>query len=97
MWDFAVRRVEGGWTGEAAVPFKSLRYRAGEAQVNLTRFSLFFPEKRDFFLENQGIYYESLAGVKEQRPHRAELLGHVRAAHVAAAPAARRSATPARG
>ena len=33
VWDFAVRRVEGGWTGEAAVPFKSLRYRAGAAQV----------------------------------------------------------------
>jgi len=25
-------------------------------QVNLTRFSLFFPEKRDFFLENQGTF-----------------------------------------
>ena len=25
-------------------------------QVNLTRFSLFFPEKRDFFLEGQGVY-----------------------------------------
>ncbi len=25
-------------------------------QVNLTRFSLFYPEKRDFFLENQGIF-----------------------------------------
>jgi hypothetical protein len=25
-------------------------------QVNLTRFSLFFPEKRDFFLENSGIF-----------------------------------------
>ena len=25
-------------------------------QVNLTRFNLFFPEKRDFFLENQGIF-----------------------------------------
>jgi hypothetical protein len=25
-------------------------------QVNLTRFSLFFPEKRDFFLENEGIF-----------------------------------------
>jgi hypothetical protein len=29
---------------------------ADEQQVNLTRFSLFFPEKRDFFLENQGIF-----------------------------------------
>ncbi len=25
-------------------------------QINLTRFSLFFPEKRDFFLEGQGIF-----------------------------------------
>jgi hypothetical protein len=27
-----------------------------QQQVNLTRFSLFFPEKRDFFLENSGIF-----------------------------------------
>ena len=27
-----------------------------EAQVNLTRFNLFFPEKREFFLEGQGIF-----------------------------------------
>ena len=29
---------------------------ADEQQVNLTRFSLFFPEKRDFFLEGQGLF-----------------------------------------
>jgi hypothetical protein len=29
---------------------------ADDQQVNLTRFSLFFPEKRDFFLENQGTF-----------------------------------------
>ena len=29
---------------------------ADEQQVNLTRFSLFFPEKREFFLENQGAF-----------------------------------------
>jgi hypothetical protein len=29
---------------------------ADEQQVNLTRFSLFFPEKREFFLENAGIF-----------------------------------------
>jgi hypothetical protein len=29
---------------------------ADEQQVNLTRFNLFFPEKRDFFLENQGVF-----------------------------------------
>jgi len=27
-----------------------------QEQVNLTRFSLFFPEKRDFFLENEGTF-----------------------------------------
>ena len=29
---------------------------ADELQVNLTRFNLFFPEKREFFLENQGAF-----------------------------------------
>jgi len=29
---------------------------ADEQRVNLTRFSLFFPEKREFFLENAGIF-----------------------------------------
>ncbi len=29
---------------------------ADQQQVNLTRFNLFFPEKRDFFLENVGIF-----------------------------------------
>ena len=29
---------------------------ADDAQVNLTRFNLFFPEKREFFLENQGTF-----------------------------------------
>ena len=29
---------------------------ADEQQVNLTRFGLFFPEKREFFLENQGLF-----------------------------------------
>ena len=30
---------------------------ADEQQVNLTQFSLFYPEKREFFLENNGIFY----------------------------------------
>ncbi len=29
---------------------------ADETQVNLTRFNLFFPEKREFFLEGQGLF-----------------------------------------
>jgi hypothetical protein len=33
-----------------------------ELQVNLTRFSLFYPEKREFFLEGQGIFSFGNAG-----------------------------------
>jgi len=35
---------------------------ADEQQVNLTRFSLLFPEKREFFLENQGTFVFGGAG-----------------------------------
>ena len=33
-----------------------------QAQVNLTRFNLFFPEKREFFLEGQGLFAFGGAG-----------------------------------
>ncbi len=33
-----------------------------DQRVNLTRFSLFFPEKRDFFLENAGIFEFGFSG-----------------------------------
>ena len=33
IWRVSVHRVPGGWTGEAAVPFKSLRYRPGRSQI----------------------------------------------------------------
>jgi hypothetical protein len=33
VWDVQVGRFDGGWTAEAALPFKSLRYRPGRAQV----------------------------------------------------------------
>ena len=35
---------------------------ADTQQINLTRFSLFFPEKREFFLENQGLFAFGGAG-----------------------------------
>lgn len=38
---------------------------ADEVQVNLSRFSLFFPEKREFFLEGAGIFR---FGERSQRP-----------------------------
>ena len=34
-----------------------------EQQVNLTRFGLFFPEKREFFLEGQGIFNFARGGI----------------------------------
>ena len=43
IWDVAVGRFEGGWTIEAAIPFKSLRYRPGRAQIwgfNVRRINL---------------------------------------------------------
>ena len=42
------------WDFTANTDFSQVE--ADEQQVNLTRFNLFFPEKRDFFLENQGIF-----------------------------------------
>ena len=38
-----------------------------EQQINLTRFSLFFPEKREFFLENSGIFAFGGSGRREFR------------------------------
>jgi hypothetical protein len=33
VWDVRARRFEGGWTAEAAIPFKSLRYQPGSGQI----------------------------------------------------------------
>jgi hypothetical protein len=38
-----------------------------EQQVNLTRFSLFYPEKRDFFLEGRGIFDFARGGAGAQQ------------------------------
>jgi hypothetical protein len=38
---------------------------ADEQQVNLTRYNLFFPEKREFFLENQGTFSFGGAGASQ--------------------------------
>ncbi|MGH9384086.1 MAG: DUF5916 domain-containing protein [Vicinamibacterales bacterium] len=52
---------------------------ADEQQVNLTQFSLFFPEKREFFLENSGIFYfgdipRNQRSVQRFRPPEEDLL-----------------------
>ena len=43
-------------TADFTVNTDFAQVEADEQQVNLTRFSLFFPEKRDFFLENPGLF-----------------------------------------
>jgi Domain of unknown function (DUF5916) len=43
-------------TADLTVNTDFAQVEADEQQVNLTRFSLFFPEKRDFFLENLGTF-----------------------------------------
>lgn len=52
---------------------------ADEQQVNLTQFSLFFPERREFFLENSGIFYfgdipRNVRQVSRFRPPEEDLL-----------------------
>jgi hypothetical protein len=43
-------------TADFTVNTDFAQVEADQQQVNLTRFSLFFPEKREFFLENQGTF-----------------------------------------
>ena len=43
-------------TADFTVNTDFAQVEADEQQVNLTRFNLFFPEKREFFLENQGMF-----------------------------------------
>ena len=53
--------VTQGLTGDVTYNTDFAQVEADEQQLNLTRFSLFFPEKREFFLENQGTF--SFGGV----------------------------------
>ena len=48
--------VSQNLTADLTVNTDFAQVEADEQQVNLTRFSLFFPEKRDFFLENSGVF-----------------------------------------
>ena len=70
--------IQNEWSGDAGLDVKYsitqnltadltvntdfAQVEADEQQVNLTRFSLFFPEKREFFLENRGIFAFGGAG-----------------------------------
>ncbi|MEA3245809.1 MAG: DUF5916 domain-containing protein, partial [Gemmatimonadota bacterium] len=43
-------------TADATINTDFAQVEVDEQQVNLTRFNLFYPEKRDFFLEGRGIF-----------------------------------------
>ena len=49
--------VTPGLTLDLTVNTDFAQVEADEQQINLTRFSLFFPEKREFFLENASIFH----------------------------------------
>ena len=48
--------VTSGVTLDLTVNTDFAQVEADQQQINLTRFSLFFPEKREFFLENRAIF-----------------------------------------
>ena len=54
--------VTGGLNLDLTYNTDFAQVEADEQQVNLTRFSLFFPEKRDFFLENAGQFKMGTGG-----------------------------------
>ena len=54
--------VTGGLNLDLTYNTDFAQVEADEQQVNLTRFNLFFPEKRDFFLENAGVFKMGTGG-----------------------------------
>ena len=54
--------VTGGLNLDLTYNTDFAQVEVDEQQVNLTRFSLFFPEKRDFFLENAGLFKMGTGG-----------------------------------
>lgn len=52
----AFYRILPGLTGSVTVNTNFGQTEIDDAQVNLTRFELFFPEKRSFFLQDSGIF-----------------------------------------
>ena len=60
--------VRPGLVLDATLNTDFAQVEVDDQQVNLTRFSLFFPEKRDFFLENAGIFEMGWRGRFEPPP-----------------------------
>jgi hypothetical protein len=60
--------IRPGLTLDVTVNTDFAQVEVDDEQVNLTRFDLFFPEKRDFFLENAGVFEFGLRGFFEPPP-----------------------------
>ncbi len=60
--------VRSGLVLDATLNTDFAQVEVDDEQVNLTRFSLFFPEKREFFLENAGIFEFGVRGGFEPPP-----------------------------
>jgi hypothetical protein len=60
--------IRPGIVADATIHPDFAQVEVDEAQVNLTRFDLFFPEKREFFLENAGIFDFGWRGFDETPP-----------------------------
>ena len=58
--------VSSGLNLDLTVNTDFAQVEVDEQQVNLTRFPLFFPEKRDFFLENAGMFAVQTQGFRRQ-------------------------------
>lgn len=63
--------LTSGLTLDASLNTDFSQAEVDEQQVNLTRFNLFFPEKRDFFLENAGMF---LFGQTDERNGEREII-----------------------
>jgi len=60
--------VRPGLVADGTIHPDFAQVEADDEQVNLTRFDLFFPEKREFFLENAGIFDFGWRGFDETPP-----------------------------
>jgi hypothetical protein len=60
--------VRPGLVADLTLNTDFAQVEADDEQVNLTRFDLFFPEKREFFLENAGIFEFGVRGAFEPPP-----------------------------
>jgi hypothetical protein len=66
--------VTDGITADVTYNTDFAQVEEDEQQANLTRFSVLFPEKRDFFLEGQGIF--AFGGVSNRPPGSSSTFGN---------------------